>query len=106
MGRRPRRLLTHLSQKAVRWMRWLGVLRQRCFINFMQNIPVPESWPLAWGYLIRQLPINYANTALENRSWLPEVLMVRADRRGRDWRKGKRENAVNTLRIHRIFSLS
>ena len=74
MGKRPRRLLTHLSRKAVRWMRWLGVLRQRCFINFMQNIPVPENWPLAWGYLIRQLPINYVNTVLENRNCLAEVV--------------------------------
>ena len=63
-----------LSQKAVRWMRWLGVLRRRYFINFMQNIPVPENWPLAWGYLIRQLPINYVNTVLENRNCLAEVV--------------------------------
>ena len=32
--------------------------------------------------------------------------MARSDMRGRNWRKCERENAVNTLRIHRIFSLS
>ncbi len=32
--------------------------------------------------------------------------MARSDMRGGDWRKGERKNAVNTLRIHRIFSLS